>query len=316
MGTDAHVVVHGEQHLAVLAEQEIHRLERRWSRFLADSEVSALNASAGSWQEVSAETFDLVRRALDGHRITAGRFDPTVLGAVVRAGYDRSFDELDDPDAPATSPSAAGLRGGADQIALDPERRAVRLPAGVGFDPGGIAKGLAADRVTATIDRAGAAGVLVNLGGDLRMRGIGPDGDDWTVAIDPAATGTPMATLALASGAVATSTTRRRRWTRDSEPRHHLIDPRTGTPSDDAAAHGGLVAATVVARTGWQAEVLAKAALLGGRHDGAALVTALGADALLVDEHGDLHPTPGLARFCIDPPHPHPPVPHPTEVSA
>ena len=59
MGTDAHVVVHGDPLLAELAEAEIERLERRWSRFRPDSEVSEVNRLAGEWVRVSPETIEL-----------------------------------------------------------------------------------------------------------------------------------------------------------------------------------------------------------------------------------------------------------------
>lgn len=290
MGTDVHVVVHGPAGLADLAVELVEDLERRWSRFVPDSEVTRLNHGAGRWTEVSGETVTLVARALDGHRATAGRFDPTVLGDVVRAGYDRTFAEVvDRADAPESP-----LVLGAGDIAVDRAAGLVRLPAGVGFDPGGIGKGLAADLVTDRLVAEGVAGVLVNIGGDLRAQGVGPDGEDWTVDLDPAATGRPLARVALADGAVATSTVLRRRWRIDGRPRHHLIDPATGAPADR-----GLVAVSVLARCGWQAEVAAKAVLVAGRGDGLDLLAGLGLDALLVDEVGGLHPTPGLARFTV-----------------
>ena len=309
MGTDAHLVVHGPDDLADLARAELERLESLWSRFRADSEISDLNRSTGRWVPVSPETVTLVERARDGWLATEGAFDPTVLGDVVRAGYDRSFELLTDagdPPLPTSRrhPVAVGADRvrGAGGIEVDASRCAVRLPAGVGFDPGGIGKGLAADLVAERIDAEGAAGVLVNLGGDLRAIGHGPGGDDWTVAVDPAATGVALTTLAVRRGAVATSTTLRRRWRSPGDDdgnggeAHHLIDPVTGQPTD-----GDVVAATVVAARGWQAEVLAKAAIVAGPVRGLDLISRSGADALLVDRFGGLHPTAGFARFTPGP---------------
>ena len=97
MGTDVHVlVVGGRPALVEWARERINRLEALWSRFRSTSEVSLLNQMAGQAVRVSAPTIELVRRALDGARVTRGRFDPTVLGDVIRAGYDRSFELLDD----------------------------------------------------------------------------------------------------------------------------------------------------------------------------------------------------------------------------
>ena len=167
---------------------------------------------------------------------------------------------------------------------------AVRLPAGLGFDPGGIGKGLAADLVSDELVRAGADGVCVNLGGDLRVRGSAPDGRAWTVSVDHPGQRTPIALVGLADGAVATSTTLRRRWVVDGVARHHLIDPRTGAPSSSDLA---LVA--VVAGSAWMAEVLAKGVLLRGGPHPFDLVDGTGAHALVIDRDGRVSASAGLS---------------------
>ena len=296
MGTSVHVIVHGDPALADRAEDELHRLEHLWSRFIPASEISQLNEQAGHWVPVSPDTLELIERAILAHAVTGGRFDPTVLGDVIRAGYDQSYDRIAasaDRDTAPTSSLAAGVDG----IDLDAAAGRVRLPAGVGFDPGGIGKGLAADRVATVLDAEGCAGVLINVGGDMRALGCGPAGDDWTVDLDPAATGAPLARVVLEHGAVATSSVLRRRWTVAGRTAHHLIDPATGSPSAS-----GVVTASVLAAHGWQAEVLAKAALIAGLTDGLELIGHLGADGVLIDDHGGLHPTPGFARFLVAPP--------------
>jgi thiamine biosynthesis lipoprotein len=145
---------------------------------------------------------------------------------------------------------------------------------------------------------AGAAGACVNLGGDLRVAGEPPDDPSggappsWTVAVEHPAAPEPIALLGLHGGAVATSTTLRRRWSAGGEERHHLIDPWTGAPSTT-----DLTLAAVVAAEGWAAEVLAKAVLLRGSAQAFDLVAGLGADALTVDRGGAIRATPGLAAF-------------------
>lgn len=297
MGTEVHVVVHGPIELAEVAREQIELLEALWSRFLPTSEISELNRRAGSWVPVSPPTMELVRRALHGWRVTDGRFDPTVLGDVIRAGYDRSFSDLVDLTARADAPTS-DLHRYAGGIAIDEAAGRVRLPAGVGFDPGGIGKGLAADLVAEHLSFEGAAGVLVNIGGDLRAVGCGPAGDDWTVDIDPADTGVALTRVALEQGGLATSTTLRRHWLVDGERHHHLIDPATGRPTDR-----GVVSATVLAAKAWQAEVLAKLALTRPLEDGLEFIAGQGADALLIDAVGGLHPTPGFNRFTRQPDH-------------
>jgi FAD:protein FMN transferase len=289
MGCDVHVlVVGGPRGLARLARDRVEELERRWSRFRPGSEISRLNRLAGSPVHVSPVTLGLVRRALEGAAVTGGRYDPTVLGDVLRAGYDRPFERLTGD--PAGGRSRLGR--GWDRVEVDRAGSAVTLPAGVGLDPGGIGKGYAADLLVAELRAAGAAGVCANLGGDLRVGGRPPGGGSWVVGIEHPLRPALAATVTVDRGAVATSSRVRRAWGPAGDRRHHLIDPATGRP-----ASGGLAAVTVLAAEGWQAEVLAKAAFLGGLGQGPALLAAAGADGLLVDDRGGLHPTAGFGRF-------------------
>jgi hypothetical protein len=109
MGSDVHViVVDGSISLLDAAREFIERLEALWSRFRPTSEISRLNGLAGLPVRVAEETLSLVERALEGARIADGRYDPTVLGAVVRAGYDRSFELIGEDDPPVESPLGLG----------------------------------------------------------------------------------------------------------------------------------------------------------------------------------------------------------------
>ncbi|MCU1352624.1 MAG: thiamine biosynthesis lipoprotein ApbE [Acidimicrobiales bacterium] len=287
MGTDVHVViVGGDAGLLDAARARIDELERRWSRFRDVSEVSQLNERAGELLAVSAETRLLVTRAIEAWEVTGGRFDPTVLGDVVRAGYDRSYDTMEADVAPGFSTQ---FRGCSDIVV---EGAGVRLPSGTGFDPGGIGKGLAADLVVAEAMGAGAAGACVNLGGDLRAAGTSPDGQAWTIAVGHPWQRDPITRLGLAAGAVATSTTLRRAWRVDGRPAHHVVDPETGVPAET-----GIELATVVTGEGWLAEALATSVLLGDPSDPFDVVRRCGAEALAVTGDGTVLATAGLPQF-------------------
>src|SRR3954447_1502670 len=288
MGTDAHLIAVARSIRSASAavdrgRERIEQLEALWSRFRPTSEGSLMNAMDGMPVRVSPETIALVERALDGVRLTGGRFDPTVLGAVVRAGYDRTYAEID-PDAVPDD----GRELGATRIEIDPDALLVRLPGRVGFDPGGIGKGLAADIVSHELaDHL--AGICVKIGGDLRVHGESPDGPAWGVEVEDPFGGDPRGVLSLADGAVATSA-RTRRVLRDGG--HHLIDPATGLPSV-----GGLASVTAIAGQGWMAEVLAKASFLAGADDGCGVLEAAGVDGVLVLDGGTERRTPGYPRF-------------------
>jgi thiamine biosynthesis lipoprotein len=286
MGSDAHVIVQGgHERLADEVKRRLFDLEQRWSRFLPDSEVSRLNDHAGEAITVSSETVLLVERAVEAWRITGGAFDPTVLGAVIRAGYDRTFEDVG-----ATPPEPSDLMIGCTDIEVDGET--VRLPPGTGFDAGGIGKGLAADIVAVEVMAAGAEGVCINLGGDLRVLGTSPDGS-WTVAVEHPSFNDPIARVGLEYGAVATSTTLKRRWIVGGEERHHLIDPHTALPSTT-----DLTLATVIAGEAWLAEVMAKAVLLRGSARAFDLLDEVHTSALVVNEAGEIAMSSGFAPYA------------------
>ena len=255
MGSAAEViVVDGPSGSLAHARHRLGQLERRWSRFITSSDVSRMNRRAGSPVTVSADTSNLVAIAIEAWRVSGGAVNPTVLGAVLRAGYDASFDALADR---TVAPSSSLAIVSCTDIVIDGDT--VTLPAGTGFDPGGIGKGLAADVLATELRDAGAAGVCVNVGGDLRVSGAGPTGGGWTISIDTPLGDRTIVDVGLGDGAVATSTTARRRWRIDGRERHHLIDPATSCPSTS-----DLVQATALSAECWLAETFAKAILLRG----------------------------------------------------
>ena len=307
MGSQAHVIVVADdaEHLADVAITRLRDLEARWSRFLPGSEISRMNERPGVPVLVSPETFQLVDHALTAWEMTDGRFDPTVLADLRAAGYDRSFELLDPPDASLAAPSAragedqrpaprASTRPAAPAIHLDRIVGTVRLGPKTAFDPGGIGKGFAADLVVGELLSSGARGVLVSVGGDLRAAGEPPAEGSWVVAVtDPHDPQHVIGNLNLAAGAVASSWRTKRTWIGpDGRARHHLIDPRTGR-----SAATGIAGVTVVAAQGWRAEVLAKAAFLAGPEHGPALIAQAGAAGIVIADDGSIHPAGNVDTF-------------------
>lgn len=258
MASDVQViVVDGTPELGTMASALIEHLEQRWSRFLPDSDISRLNAAGGRPVVVHPDTLTLVATMVEAWRLTAGRYDPTVLPALVRSGYASS---IEDPRRITILPGGELRTVGPADIVIDAERSTVTLPVGITLDPGGIGKGLAADIVVARLLDAGVAGALVSIGGDMAMAGRSPHPDGWLVAVEHVEHDAPdLGTVAVSGGGVATSSTRSRRWIHDGIEHHHLIDPRTGSQ-----AATDLAAVTVIAPSAWLAEAHATAALLVG----------------------------------------------------
>jgi thiamine biosynthesis lipoprotein len=290
MGTEAHVLVNGVDAAAQAdaARDALDELERRWSRFLPDSEISLLNAAGAAPVVVSPSTCSLIARAVDGWRITNGRFDPTVLGDVVRAGYDRTFDEVP----AATAAGVSDRRRGCGGIEVDEDIQLVRMPPKVAFDPGGIGKGYSADLVVSQLMTEGARGACVNVGGDVRVAGRAADDTAWTIDVMDPFTESSIDRVLVADGGVATTSRTKRQWTVNGLPAHHVIDPPTGQP-----AASGLAAVTAIASDAWLAEVFAKAAFVAGLDDGVAFLEEHAIPALFTDDHGGRVTTTAWARF-------------------
>lgn len=267
MGCAAEIVVVGEGHLAAelawLGRARIEFLESRWSRFIPTSDIARLNAAAGAPIAVDPSTVTLVRMMGAGSLFTDGAYDPTLLGSIVGV-ESGSWSGHTNSGSHCAAPVRAGGRW-YDDVAVDPRAAVVQLPDGLLLDPGGIGKGLAADLVAAELTDGGASGVLVNVGGDLRVTGSPPTGSSWRIGIGRPSGDGELGQLAVGAGGVATSGILRRRWTTaDGETAHHLIDPATG--SWVRPHHGAIetVQATVVAVTAAWAEVTVKALMVKG----------------------------------------------------
>src|SRR5690348_2600601 len=236
MGTSCTLLAIGRRHAELLeGECLVRGLAARFTRFSRDSELSQLNASAGEWRRVSGDLSAVLRAALDAYAMSMGLVNAAVLPSMLAIGYTRTF--ADGP-AVATLEQARPLPPLPE--VLEVRDGEARVAAGAGIDLGGIAKGWMADRLAQTLGPS----CVVNLGGDLRAM------DAWPVGFGDT-------TLLLRDQGAATSSVRRRRW----GVLHHLIDPRTGLPAET-----GLEEVSVVAAGGFEAEVIAKTALLLGPH--------------------------------------------------
>jgi FAD:protein FMN transferase len=218
-----------------LLAAELSAMDRACSRFRSDSELWRVNHARGRRVPVSPLFADALAVALAAAAVTDGDVDPTCGQSLARLGYDRDFavarrrsGRLRRPPVPA---------GGWRRVGLDPDRHEVTVPAGVMLDLGATAKALAADRAAAAIEAAVGGGVLVNLGGDIRVAGDPPE-DGWRVGIaddvgfdDNAASLQPRQVVVIRHGGLATSSTSVRAWRRDGVDLHHIIVPATGRPA-------------------------------------------------------------------------------------
>jgi len=237
MGTT--ISLHGDASNIARAGSAFDRYERRFSRFLPDSELSRMNASRAETVRLSPTMAEIMTIAADLRNRTDGLVDVGVGGAVVDWGYAGTFADICDLD---QAPEHA-LRQ-----PWNLEATMLHRSPGTMIDLGGIAKGWACDRVV----ESGLAAVA-SAGGDLRSK-------DPSLVVDVVdGDGDIAAEVFVGVGALATSSITKRRWKVAGSAAHHVIDPRTMAPATTPIA-----SATVVARTAAEAEAGAKAVLLKG----------------------------------------------------
>jgi thiamine biosynthesis lipoprotein len=254
--------------------------EQTFSRFRITSELSELNQHTGQFWQVSSNFWRVFNLALDIERTTDGLVTPTILNALEEAGYGRSFEEMPQNIEALLAHSFAGTDE-LNQIEIDEENRAIRLPHGVRLDLGGVVKGWAARQTM--IRLRDTAPVLVDAGGDIAVSGPMRNGSPWAIGItDPINEGQSAGLVMLSNGGIATSGRDYRRWKQGNQWKHHIIDPRI-----DAPAETDVLTATVIAPDLSLAEAWSKTALILGSEAGKQrLDQQEGIDYLLVDENG------------------------------
>ncbi len=276
----------------LLAHAQLQDVHRRLTRFDRGSELSLLNADAARVVPASRLLRRLARAVAVAGERSGGLVDATRVAELERAGYATSRAGLVGlplrdivAAAPPPRPARPHHARAWESIDVDDDDRTITRPPGVRLDGGGLAKGLAADLLAATLGRH--AAYAIDCAGDVRIGGSA--GTPRTVLVEHPF-GEPHAhRVQIRAGAVATSGISRRSWRgADGSPVHHLLDPASGRP-----AWTGIVQATAFAPTALEAEILAKTALLRGPDDGR---FALEHGGVLILQDGSVHVVEALVK--------------------
>jgi FAD:protein FMN transferase len=271
--------------------REIERIEALLSTWRDDTPLARLNtAPTGVPHEVPAQLFGLLKRVFEWEEKTDGAFDPTVL-PLVRAWGLRSGGRIPTPDELRAARGATGPN----LFTFEESSSSVtRRDALSGIDEGAWGKGWALDRAAAAMRDAGAVSGVLDLGGQILSFG-----EETAVDIaDPGDRERTVAHLRLADASASTSGNSERSFVVNGRQIGHLLDPRTGEPARDFGS------VTVVAPSGFVADVLSTAFFVLGPADGLALSERLRADGvahetvffLEGEEGGNLtaRPSPGM----------------------
>lgn len=285
MGTQwqVQVVDDGEGQLNGLADAIatlLQELDRQvFSTWTPDSELSRLNQAAPDTPVgVSSDLLTVLQEAQRIHAASDGAFDPSIGPLVDLWGFG-PVTITASPDPAAIE--AARARLATPQLHIDVATGTVRRPDGMQLDLSGIAKGYAVDRVAALLDAAGFSSYLVEIGGELRLRGLRADDTPWTIAIEqPDPTQRVPHALIDSRGealALAGSGDYRNYRIVNGVRQSHEIDPLLGIPVQHA-----LAAVTVLADTAMEADAWATALMVLGPADGMRVADRLGLSAYFI----------------------------------
>lgn len=239
--------------------------ERALSTYIPKSDLSRFNASRSTdWIDVSPELCTIVDVALKLGRMSDGAFDVTVGPLVNLWGFGPDGNRTEPPSIERIA-SVLELTG-QQKLETDCERPALRkaLPE-LYVDLSAFAKGYTVDKLAYELDARGIENYLVEIGGELRARGLNARGEPWAIAIEePRLSGRSVQTIVgLSNSGMATSGDYRNFFEHDDTLYSHTIDPRSGLP----IAHDG-ASVTVVAESTGFADAMATALLVLGPDDG------------------------------------------------
>lgn len=250
----------------------LERVENIASTFRETSELSLFNANASTdWIEVSTELCQLVFQALTVSQQTDGAFDITVGPLVNLWGFgpDPAMDEPPSVELISAALKHVGYR----RLQTDCEQPAIRKSsAEMYIDLSGWAKGYAVDQVAILLDMNDLENYLVEIGGELRVRGYNAKKQTFAIAIEKPMPehGEEYSIVGLSNVSVATSGDYRNYFESGGQRYSHMIDPRTGHPTNHE-----LASVTVVSDTTAFADAMATALLVLGPTDGLALAEKL-----------------------------------------
>jgi FAD:protein FMN transferase len=290
MGTFAHITVvardkRGANALIEAGFKTVHQLETQMSRRLEGSEVSKINRDAFDQPVVvSAETFEVIKKAKEYGKLTDGAFDITVAPLIELWKEAEDTNTVPSPEQIAQTEAKVGYQ----KLILDANDHSVRFAvAGMKIDLGGIAKGYSSDKVIRQLQEGGAAGGLVAIAGDIRCFGRPANNKkSWNIGlqnpviVDNYVDDEPLLILKLTNQGISTSGDYRRFVSVGGKRYSHIINPHTGTSAEDFAS------VTIIAPRAVDADALATAVSVLGTQKGLALIESLpGVDAILIP-HG------------------------------
>ena len=272
-------------------------LEHKFSRTIADSDVSRINSAKGEWTEVSNETLELVRKGMEYSYSSDGDFDITSGGITELWDFHAAEGEARLPDEKALSDALPHInyRG----IAIEGSKLKLTDP-DAKLELGGIAKGFIGDKMAELLEEAGVSSGIINLGGNVICIGAKSDTEDFVIGVEA-----PFSNRSEIIGKVnvrdktlVTSGVYERKMEIDGKVYHHILDTKTGWPVDT-----DLDAVTLVADKGRSADIdaLSTICLIKGAEEAVTLIEKTdGVEGIFVLSDGSARMSTGMVYEVVE----------------
>ena len=258
------------------AEKEINRLEKLFSPTIEQSEIFTINQYAAKQTvTVSKDTFDLIEKAKEYCNITEGAFDITIAPVVKAWGFTEEVKRV-----PTDEEIQQKLQlVDNNKLHIDKQNSTVYLEnENMSIDLGGIAKGYASDKVNEILKKNDISSAVISLGGNVSVTGKRPDGTKWRIAVqDPMNREGYVGILNVEDTSVITSGVYQRFFEQDGKKYHHIIDTKTGKPTQT-----GLLSVTIVCDDGAMADALSTSVMVAGLQKGSEYTRKLGNFGMIV----------------------------------
>ena len=294
MGTYVHQTVYGgnAEEVASKAIEDINNLENLISWRIDGSDIAKINASSGKdWVDIDPYTTQILTKSLEVSKKSMGALDPTILPVSLLWGFDTNNQRVPSDDEIQEALKLVNYKN----LKVNTDvNRAKLFKEGMGLNLGAIGKGAACDKAIETYKNEGAKSGIIAVGGSVAVFGSKPNRTDWRIAIrdpfkDDNDDSSNMAIVPIKSGCVSTSGAYEKNFYDNGNFYHHILDPKTGYPSET-----GLASVSVFCDSGVLTDMLSTSCYILGRENSLELLKYYKAEAVFIDNNKNVYVTSGL----------------------
>ena len=297
LGTIINLKVSGRRGEKAIKEaiEKLNAIDDKMSVFKEESDISKITSKAGVNSEtVSKDTYFVVKKAVEYSKILEGTFDPTIRPLVKLWSIGTKEESIPEKSQIEETLKLVNYK----DVILDENDHSIMLKhKKQALDVGGIAKGFAADEVRDIFYKHKIKSALIDLGGNIFALGNKDDGTPWKVGIQNPfkPRGEYIGILSVKNKSVVTSGNYEKYFIKDGERFHHIIDPKTGYPSQSK-----IISATIISDNSIDGDGLSTGVYILGIDKALKIIEAIeGIDAIFITEDKKVYKTSGIDKNIL-----------------